>query len=121
MEPVHLESLRRFLHKQEAHVRRQRQEIEERLHRLLPSFIRHFPEVERMWVIGSFTDSRFFAATSDVDIAVRGLAPERYFEALDILERELGVPVDLIREEEAPFGLKARIQEGIVLYGREGA
>ncbi len=117
MEPAHLESLRRFLYRQESHARRQREDIEERLHRLLPSFTRHFPEVERLWVIGSFTDPRFFGATSDVDIVVRGLPSERYFEALDILERELGVPVDLIREEEAPRGLIARTQEGILLYG----
>lgn len=117
MEPAHLESLRRFLHRQESHARQQRQEIEERLHRLLPSFTRRFPEVERLWVIGSFTAPRFFSAASDVDIVVRGLPSERYFEALDVLEKELEVPVDLIREEEAPAGLIARIQEGILLYG----
>jgi predicted nucleotidyltransferase len=109
VELAHLESLRRFLHRQEVHAHQQRQEIEERLYKLLPSFARHFPEVEQLWVIGSFTDPRFFAATSDVDIVVRGLPSERYFEALDILERELGVSVDLIREEEAPGSLRVRM------------
>ena len=48
MEPAHLESLRRFLHRQEVYAHQQRQEIEERLHKLLPSFTQDFPEVEQL-------------------------------------------------------------------------
>jgi predicted nucleotidyltransferase len=46
---------------------------------------------------------------SDVDLAVRGLPPKRYFAALaDVMER-IGGPVDLVRIEEASVSLRERI------------
>lgn len=47
---------------------------------------------------------------SDLDLAVCGLPPERYFAALaDVMER-IGGPVDLVRIEEAAASLKERIE-----------
>ncbi len=54
---------------------------------------------------------RLFNTASDGDIAVRGLPPERYLEAWDFLERELGVPADFIRQEEAPTLLETPVSE----------
>lgn len=51
------------------------------------------------------------SSDSDLDLAVRGLPPERYFEALaDVMER-IGGPVDLVRIEEATGSLRERIEE----------
>jgi predicted nucleotidyltransferase len=49
------------------------------------------------------------SADSDLDLAVRGLAPERYFEALADLMEVIGGPVDLVRLEEAQDSLRERI------------
>lgn len=46
---------------------------------------------------------------SDVDLAVEGLASERYFSALADLMALFRGPVDLVRWEEAPTSLKARV------------
>ena len=47
---------------------------------------------------------------SDVDLAVDGLAPERYFEALADVMAIVGGPVDLVRLEEAGGSLRDRIR-----------
>lgn len=113
MEPAHLESLRRFLHRQESHARRQRQEIEERLHRLLPSFTRRFPEVERLWVIGSFTDPRFFSAASDVDIVMGGEFSNCLLTLLNFLDGEQGM------EEPAPETPPTHARPGRIEHRKE--
>jgi predicted nucleotidyltransferase len=46
---------------------------------------------------------------SDVDVAARGLATADYFAALADLMALFGGPVDLVRLEEAPPSLAARI------------
>lgn len=52
---------------------------------------------------GSFTDR------SDVDLAVRGIDPVDYFAALADLMELFGGPVDLVRLEQAPASLVARV------------
>ena len=47
--------------------------------------------------------------TSDVDLAVEGLPPERYFEATAGLMRVFSGPVDLVRLEEASESLRSTI------------
>lgn len=46
---------------------------------------------------------------SDLDLAVAGLPPERYFPALGELASRLAIPIDLVRVEEAPASLRDRI------------
>lgn len=48
---------------------------------------------------------------SDLDLAVEGLAPDRYLEALADLMTLVGGPVDLVRLEDAPETLKARVHD----------
>ena len=50
-----------------------------------------------------------YRETSDVDIAVEGLASAHYFAALTDLMNLFTVPVDLVRVEEASSSLKERI------------
>lgn len=55
-------------------------------------------------------------AGSDVDLAVRGIPPGRYFEALARAADLLGCDVDLVELETARPALLSRIQEtGLVL------
>ncbi len=55
--------------------------------------------------IGSYNDR------SDVDLAVEGMPSSSYFHALADLMSLFGVPVDLIRVEEAVPSLRAHIEE----------
>ncbi len=55
--------------------------------------------------LGSYSDS------SDVDLAVEGMPSASYFHALADLMSLFGVPVDLVRIEEAVPSLRAHIEE----------
>ena len=48
-------------------------------------------------------------SASDVDLAVEGLPPERFFAALAEVMKLAACPVDLVRLEEAPASLTERI------------
>jgi len=57
--------------------------------------------------------------TSDIDLAVEGLAPERFFRADAELARDIPIPVDLKLLSECPPMLRRRIEEeGVVLHAR---
>ncbi|MFN3929587.1 MAG: nucleotidyltransferase family protein [Thermoflexus sp.] len=70
--------------------------------------------VRRAFVFGSLAGHSPWHARSDIDIAVEGLAPERYFEALracwDLLPE--GMELHLITLESATLDLRHRILEG---------
>jgi predicted nucleotidyltransferase len=74
---------------------------------------------ERVYLIGSLARPGKFHQHSDVDLAVVGLAPERYFQALSEMGRLAGREVDLILLEDATADMVSHIkEEGIVLYER---
>jgi predicted nucleotidyltransferase len=71
----------------------------------------------RVLVFGSLLHGEVHAG-SDIDLAVEGLAAERYWAALDAVTRAAGVPVDLVPLEDAAPSLRERVlAEGQVLYG----
>jgi uncharacterized protein len=67
-------------------------------------------EVERVVVFGSLAWGRFRRG-SDVDLAVEGLPPERFFRADARLAWELPLPIDLKLLEDCPATLRRRIEE----------
>ena len=113
-----LETLRRFLDRQEAEEEQYRATIASRLCLAVEEFVRQFPAVTFVAVIGSFCQPSLFRRDSDVDIVVRGLSAAEYFPALFLLEPILQSPVDLLREEEMPESLRAHIKDALVLYAR---
>jgi predicted nucleotidyltransferase len=62
----------------------------------------------RVWLFGSLATGTWDVA-SDVDLAVEGLAAGNHMDALAQLMTLFGAPVDLVRLEEAPQSLRARI------------
>lgn len=58
-------------------------------------------------------------AGSDVDLAVRGIPPDRYFEALARAADMLGCDVDLVELESARPSLRSRIDETGVALAQE--
>ena len=70
-----------------------------------------------MILFGSLLDGALHE-TSDVDIAVEGLGPARYWEALWRCDRLMGRHVDIVPLDEASDSLRERITEvGEVLFG----
>jgi len=59
-------------------------------------------------LFGSLAEGRPSPA-SDVDLAVEGIARDRYFACLADLMALFGAPVDLVRLEEASASLRARV------------
>ncbi|MEQ1912488.1 MAG: nucleotidyltransferase domain-containing protein [Vicinamibacterales bacterium] len=82
------------------------------------ALLAHMPEARNLlrarygatsvWLFGSLAVGNY-RDTSDVDIAVTGLASVDYFAALTDLMNLFAVPVDLVRLEEASSSLKERI------------
>lgn len=84
----------------------------ERIRSLLPKVARHLRELgaSEVWVFGSLVQGRFHAE-SDVDIATSGLGFHDALKAVatcgDLLDRS----VDVVRLEDAPPTLAARVRE----------
>lgn len=62
-----------------------------------------------MWVIGSL-EAGTFGPQSDVDLVCEGLSATKLPELWGVLERELGVSVDLMRIEDLPPSFAERVR-----------
>jgi predicted nucleotidyltransferase len=73
-----------------------------------------------VYAFGSLVAGGAFGPESDIDLAVTGLPPARYFAALGALERlRPDYRFDLVLLEEAPKALRRRIVErGVKLWPR---
>jgi predicted nucleotidyltransferase len=77
--------------------------------------LKHDFEARNVWLFGSYAWGRPHEH-SDVDLAVEGIPPERFFAALSCAARVAGEPVDLISLEDCARPLRERIRrEGIAL------
>jgi predicted nucleotidyltransferase len=77
------------------------------------------PGVRRIWLFGSVAKGRQPDFRSDVDLAVEGLAAERYLSVWAALDEGLRLSPDLVRWEEANATLRDQIERwGILLYER---
>lgn len=88
--------------------------------RRLPAVVRELVErfgARRVVLFGSLLSGRLHER-SDIDIAVEGLAPERYWEALWRCSEALGHDVDLVPIEGASPALRETVEvDGEVLHG----
>ena len=64
----------------------------------------------RIWLFGSLRQA-WFHESSDVDLAVEGIAPEQIGAAWDRVAEVVAGPVDLVCWEDASPTLRARVQE----------
>lgn len=80
--------------------------------------LRHEYGVDRVLLFGSMArPERPISLRSDVDLAVSGLAPERYFAAVGRLQGlDADIAVDLLRIEDLPDRLRVIVeQDGVAL------
>lgn len=112
----YLANIRRVQADREAGDRRRGDEARARLPELVRLLAERFG-VHRVVLFGSLLRGRLHER-SDVDLAVAGLAPERYWEALWRCEDVAGRHVDLVPLEDASGSLLERIEsEGETLLG----
>ena len=73
---------------------------------------------QRVVLFGSLVreGGRFFDERSDIDLAVWGLAPERFFDAWAAVERATSLPFDLVDGAHASASLLEVVEaEGVAL------
>jgi len=105
--------IRREFEQREREARTIRQRVTEAIQALVARF-----EVRRVWLFGSLAWGGVHEE-SDVDLLVEGLTGDLWDAAGAFLEERIGLPVDLVRMEEAPPGLVERVRAiGVLLYDR---
>jgi predicted nucleotidyltransferase len=70
----------------------------------------HYGSGIAVYLFGSVLDPALFRLSSDIDIAVRGVPADRYYEAWRVAETASGVRLDLIRLEDAVEWLVAEVE-----------
>ena len=82
---------------------------------------KHF-DVQRVYLFGSvLREDDYFYERSDIDLAVEGLAPGKYFPMLVMLDRKVESPFEInaVTLETCDETLKQKIlSEGELLYAR---
>ncbi|MBN2182182.1 MAG: hypothetical protein JW715_09730 [Sedimentisphaerales bacterium] len=72
--------------------------------------------VKSVWLFGSSLKDEDSA--TDIDLAVEGLAPEKFFDFYGLLYFEMPKPLDLIDlEQKTPIAALVR-EKGILIYER---
>ncbi len=75
--------------------------------------------VVRVWLFGSLARGRPQDDRSDIDLAVEGLPPDRYYRALSELDQLVHCPVDLVELEHASPELRSQIESYRLLLPHE--
>lgn len=96
--------------------RRQRRERAWKIARAAAELLKSRYHSTRVVVFGSLTEVDRFHSWSDVDLAVWGLAPSDYFEAVArVLDIGSDIKVDLIMAERCKPYLREAIEQGTEL------
>jgi predicted nucleotidyltransferase len=106
------------LQRRTARVRMERAEVAERTRSRVVALVRErLPERARAWLIGSLAWGEF-GTRSDIDLVVDGMADDEALLLELALVEDLRLPVDLLRYQDLPLGLKERVdQEGLPIHG----
>jgi predicted nucleotidyltransferase len=72
-----------------------------------------------VWLFGSLARGRPQDDRSDIDLAVEGLPPDRYYRLVSELDHLVHCPVDLVEFENASPRLRAQIENCRVLLPHE--
>jgi predicted nucleotidyltransferase len=73
---------------------------------------------KRVWLFGSLAWGQPHQA-SDVDLLVEGIAADAWLAAIKTVEDAIEAPVDVLRAEDAPPGLRLRVaEEGRLIHGQ---
>ncbi|MEL6854165.1 MAG: nucleotidyltransferase domain-containing protein [Cyanobacteria bacterium J06607_13] len=92
---------------------RSRQQQGQQIARQAAQLLKQSFGAQRVWLFGSMLTPERIQAESDIDIAVEGLADERYLEALGQLLDLSDFSVDLVQVEYA----RERLRSAIALKG----
>jgi predicted nucleotidyltransferase len=84
----------------------------------LASMLVHQFGAKKVVLFGSVLNEDCFNKGSDIDIAVEGIEPEKYFIAVAECQN-VNFPVDLIEIATTTRLMKERIAKGMILYERK--
>ena len=105
--------------KQQAIRRHENQALADEARQDLGRIVQHLRDeygVERVILFGSLAKNKF-TSTSDIDLAVAGLAPENFFEAYAHVNRLTQFQVDLKPLESlTPHFYRRVLEQGEILY-----
>jgi len=69
-------------------------------------------KAEKVWLFGSLLQEGKFHERSDIDLAAKGIPPEKFYKALGKIMRKVeGFKVDLVDMDDARESLRERIKE----------
>ncbi|RMF26694.1 MAG: nucleotidyltransferase domain-containing protein [Chloroflexi bacterium] len=106
----------KVLARRRAALERERRALLDRVLRLLDEHGARYG-IRRAYIFGSITRPGCFMETSDVDIGVEEIDPERFCEAIGHFASFLGREVDLIELQRCPFAHRIR-ERGILWTGQ---
>nr|HID13681.1 nucleotidyltransferase domain-containing protein [Anaerolineae bacterium] len=78
--------------------------------RVAQMLVREFG-ASRVYLFGSLAREGRFHERSDVDLAVEGIAPERFFKAWAAADAHSGVPIELVDMDEVGEAMRTLILE----------
>jgi predicted nucleotidyltransferase len=114
----YLQGQREEIRRQDAAIDARRQRAREVAVDLASLLAREF-HASRVLLFGSVV-AEGFSLESDIDLAVSGLEPDRYFEAWSALSQASDFAVDLVVLETASDSLRTvALSQGVTLYDRE--
>jgi predicted nucleotidyltransferase len=73
--------------------------------------------VNRVYLFGSLLEKESFNDRSDIDIAVIGLKPDKYIQAISVLNKKLNYEINVVMLETCAKSLQHKVlTEGKLLY-----
>ncbi|MEW6202742.1 MAG: nucleotidyltransferase domain-containing protein [bacterium] len=72
--------------------------------------------VKRLWLFGSMLDPKPDVEPDDIDLAVEGIAPERFYHFYGKLFQELPKPVDLVDMADALPIVDDVRETGVIIF-----
>lgn len=81
--------------------------------------LHNYPEIRRVYLLGSILREGLFSSLSDIDIAVEGIDSKNFLALFGDLEKLTGRPLDIITLEKTKGSLRKFILEkGVLIYER---
>jgi len=81
--------------------------------------LHNYPEIKRVYLLGSILREGLFSSLSDIDIAVEGIDSKNFLALFGDLEKLTGRPLDIITLEKTKGSLRKFILEkGVLIYER---
>lgn len=111
-------SAQNFFERRQLAIERERAARIRELKASMKAFVKKYPQIEAVYIIGSLTQPDFYRSESDIDIVVKGLAQDKALKAASFLEKMISAPLDLILWEDVAQDTKT-LKKGMKIYEKK--